>query len=90
MLIFVSAVKTKCDEVITEDKVNDVLSCAADLINLFVQLNWTGPPANLDEQVKLVFGLDVAVVNKLNKESLQGLSWDGEVCKHNLLSESHT
>ena len=80
MLIFISAVKTKCDEVVTEDKVNNVLSCAADLINLFVQLNWTGPPANLDEQFKVVLGLEVAVVDKLNKESLQCLSWDGEVC----------
>ena len=53
-------------------------SRAGDLINLFVQLNWTGPLVSLDERLAPLVG-GSSVLSQMNKESLQQLSWDGEV-----------
>ena len=73
--------RSKCEDALSRggSSVSDIITCAADLIDQFVQLNWTGPPVSLDEWlVPLVGGS--AVLSRMNKESLQGLSWDGEVC----------
>lgn len=66
-------------------EINDVITCAADLIDLFVQLNWTGPPVKVDEYFEsLVGGCQQCTCSAdlldINKQSLQQLSWDGEVC----------
>ena len=53
--------------------------CAGVLTNQFVQLNWTGPPVSLGEWLAPMVG-GSAVLSRMNKESLEGLSWDGEVC----------
>ena len=75
-----SVVGIKCEDVLSRGgSVSDIITCAGDLINLFVQLNWTGPPVSLDEQLASMVG-GSAVLSRRNKESLDNLSWDGEVC----------
>ena len=74
--------KVRCEHSLSKGgEIDDVISCAADLINLFIQLNWTGPPLNLDEDVNLLVGRGqvTSALSELNKESLDHLSWDGEV-----------
>ena len=73
--------RSRCEDVISKGReVDDIVSCAADLINLFVQLNWTGPdpPVSLNEQLESLVGggQGTAILTKLNKESLDR---DGEV-----------
>lgn len=64
-----------------DKEADEITSCAADLINLFVQLNWTGPSVSVDGQLECLVGggQGAYVLPKLNKESLDQLSWDGEV-----------
>ena len=71
--------RSKCENVLSKgDSVSDIITCAGDLINLFVQLNWTGPLISLDEQLAPLVG-GSSVLSRMNKESLHQLSWDGEV-----------
>ena len=81
-LFVFSGVKTKCEAALSQaSEIDDIISCAADLINLFVQLNWTGPLVNLDEELNQLIGRgqSTSILSELNKESLDHLSWDGEV-----------
>lgn len=55
-----------------------VLACAADCLAVFLQLNWTGPPA-LHLQGYLEEMLGVSVLEQLNCEALRVLSVDGDV-----------
>lgn len=70
--------KATCGDVISKSsEVNGIISCAVDLANVFVQLNWTGSPDDLDIHLEsLVGGGDIS---HLNRESVHHLSWDGEV-----------
>ena len=71
--------------------IGDVITCAGDMLNLFVQLNWTGPPpaaapagggdgdgSGLEEWLAPLVG-GSTILSQINKESLDHLSWDGEV-----------
>lgn len=82
----------RCEDALSSkggSSVGDVITCAGDLINSFVQLNWMGPPAPAvvgEWLVALVGGS--SLLSRRNKESLQELSWDGEVTT-NILIKKH-
>ena len=78
--------KARCVDLVSEEcEINDVITCASDLIDLFVQMNWTGPPVKVDAYFESLVGGSQqctcsADLLDINKQSLQQLSWDGEVC----------
>ena len=53
---------------------NTAITCSAGLLNLFCRLNWTGPPLSIQENETL------ERMSLLNEQSLEILTWDGEVC----------
>lgn len=78
-MVTLPGVKVNCEDVILKrGSVTDIITCAKDLMNLFVQLNWTGPPVDIAEQLESVVG-GSGFLPQLNKECLDKLTWDGEV-----------
>ena len=73
----------RCEDALSSkggSSIDDVITCAGDLINSFIQLNWTGPPAPgvVGEWLATLVG-GSSLLCRRNKESLRELSWDGEV-----------
>lgn len=61
---------------------SDVLTCSTQCLNLFVQLNWTGPPnEEMELELETLVGKDGLCT--LNNTALSELSVDGEVSSKN-------
>lgn len=61
--------------------VSEVVECCAQCLDLFIQLNWTGPPSD-GVKMALERVLGQVGLKLLNQQALMALSSDGEV-SHN-------